>query len=169
MVVIFVIENTNAPTGMETHQFRGISTASKSLDEFGKQAKPTFELNDDKWTYATKMIEYKALTELYANDTQIRIKDEHGEPALVKKTTPPTANNYCRVLAHDERTDDIEKPADEAKYDDSFGVDFRGYYETMTERKANNLAAAARNKNDTAFAQTRANDKTTNEEKVAYA
>ena len=40
-------------------------TASKSLAEFEKQVKPTFELDDDKWTYATKMIEYEALMELY--------------------------------------------------------------------------------------------------------
>ena len=101
------------------------------------------------------MIDYEALTELYSNDTQIRIKDEHGESALAEKTIPTTTNDYYRVLAHNEPADDVEKPADEAKYDDSLGVDFRGYYETVTEREANNLAAAARNKNDTAFTHTR--------------
>ena len=101
---------------METHQFQGISTASKSLDNFEQQAKPTFELDDDKWTYATKMIEYEALTELYSNDTQIRIKDKHGEPALAKKTIPVTTNNYYRVVAYDEPADDVEGPADETKY-----------------------------------------------------
>ena len=39
----------------------------------------------------------------------------------------------------------------------------------MKERKANNLVAAARSKNDKSFAQTQANNETTNEEKVAFA
>ena len=68
---IFLIENTNALSGMETHKFQGISTVSKSLNEFEQQAKATFELGNDKWTYATKMTEYEAFMELYSNEIQI--------------------------------------------------------------------------------------------------
>ena len=58
---------------------------SKVLDEFEKLArpvKPMFEPDDDKWTYAVKIIEYEALTELYLYDMKVRKKDEDAEPAL---------------------------------------------------------------------------------------
>ena len=128
-----------------------------------------FELDDDKWTYATKTIKYEALMELYFYDTQTRKKDKHGEPALDDMTIPAMKKHYYRVLAHGEPADNAREPANESNYDESFGVDFLRYYKTRKERKANNLVAAARNKNDKVFAQTQANDETMNEEKVAFA
>ena len=74
---IFLIENTNAPTGMETQQLRGVSTGLKVLGQIEAQArptKPTFEIDDNKWTYATNMIEYEALMELYLYYTQLKKK-----------------------------------------------------------------------------------------------
>ena len=72
-----MIENTNAPTGMETQQLRGVSTGSKVLGQIEAQArptKPTFKIDDNKWTYATNMIEYEALMELYLYYTQLKKK-----------------------------------------------------------------------------------------------
>ena len=67
-----MIENKNVPTEMETQQFRGVSTASKVLDEFeGRPTKPTFEKDDDKWTYKINMIEIETLIELYLFNTQL--------------------------------------------------------------------------------------------------
>ena len=65
------------------------------------------------------------------------------------KKYPTTTNNYYQFLVHDE-------PADETMYDESFGNDVLEYDETIHEKKANNLTAAAENKHDKAFAQTRA-------------
>ena len=93
------------------------------------------------------MIEYEALTKLYLYDTKIRKKDKDGEPALANMAIPvnvkyettaveylaTAANNYYRFLAHDEPADDAEEPADKKKYD---------------EKKANNLAEAAKNENE---------------------
>ena len=64
---------------------------------------------------------------------------------------------------------DAEEPADETTYDESFGVDFLGYNKTVKERKANGLAAEARNEKEKAFVQSRANDAITDEEEVAFA
>ena len=56
---IFLIQNTNALTGMENQQLEGVSTTSKVLKQSEEQARPTqptFKIDDNKWTYATKMI-----------------------------------------------------------------------------------------------------------------
>ena len=63
---IFLIKNASAPRGVKTQRFQGILTVSKLLDKFKQQARPenpTFEPDDDKWTYAVKTTEYEALTE----------------------------------------------------------------------------------------------------------
>ena len=164
---ILLIKNTNAPTRMETQQLWGVSTASKVLAQIEEQArptKPTLKIDDDKWTYATKMIDYEALMELYLYYRQLK-KDEHGEPVLATMTTPANTkceatgmNNYYRVLGHNKPADNDKEPTYETMYDESFGNDVLEYDETTHEQKANNLTAAARNKHDKAFAQTRATD-----------
>ena len=59
---IFLIENENVPTDMETQQLRGVSKGSKVLDADDRRpTKPTFKTDDDKLTYQMNMIEYKPL------------------------------------------------------------------------------------------------------------
>ena len=63
---IFLIENKNVSTEMETEQLQGASTGSKVLDEVERRpTKPTSKTDDDKLTYEIHMIEYEALMELH--------------------------------------------------------------------------------------------------------
>ena len=57
---------------------------------------------------------------------------------VVQEYLATVANNYYRVLAHNEPAHDAEEPADETKYDESFN--------------ANDLAEAENNENEKAFA-----------------
>ena len=115
------------------------------------------------------MIEYEALTELYLYDMKIRKRDEYGEPALANMIIPANtkyettamkeylataANNYYRVLTHNEPADDVDEPAKKMKYD---------------ERKFNDLAEAAKNENKKAFPQKRLSNAKTNEEEATFA
>ena len=63
---IFLIENENIPTDMETQQLRGVLTGSKVLDEVERRpTKPTFKTDDDKLTYKINTIDYEGLMEMH--------------------------------------------------------------------------------------------------------
>ena len=86
---IFLIEDENVPTDMETQQLRGVSKGSKVLDEADRRpTKPTFKTDDDKLTYELNMIEYKALMELHLFNMQLKKDDENGKPEFATMTFP---------------------------------------------------------------------------------
>ena len=86
---IFFIEDENVPTDMETQQLRGVSTGSEVLNEADRMpTKPTFETNDDKWTYEIRMIEYDALVDLHRFYMQLKKDDEKSKPKPATMTIP---------------------------------------------------------------------------------
>ena len=50
--------------------------------------------------------------------------DAKYETTAVQEYLATTAKNYYRVLAQDEPADDVKEPADETKYEDSFGAEW---------------------------------------------
>ena len=94
------------------------------------------------------------LTALYSKNIKVwEKKPGDGEPALANMVPPTQATyemtilqeylatavnddaNYYRVLAHNEPADDAKEPADETKYDETFGIDFLRYGDTVKAKK----------------------------------